>query len=52
MASVARVCDTDIISVEMIVKEIAAQIKYQIQSGKNVRLMFKIGKLVTRGGEL
>jgi len=28
MASVAKVCDTDILSVELIIKEIVAQLRY------------------------
>jgi hypothetical protein len=40
------------LSIELILKEIVAQIKYQLKKGSNIRLMFKVGKLISRGGEL
>lgn len=52
MASVAKVCDTDILSIELVLKEIVAQLKHQLSKGSNLRIMFKIGKLISRGGEL
>ena len=52
LASIAKVCDTDILTIELVMKEIVAQIKYQLQKGSSLRLMFKIGKLISKGGEL
>jgi len=52
LASVAAVCETDIISVELILREIVAQLKCHLQQGSNIRLMFKVGSLYSRGGEL
>jgi len=51
-ASVAKVCETDIVTVEMVMKEIVAQIQYQLKKGSNLRLMFKIGKLISKHGEI
>jgi hypothetical protein len=33
-------------------KEITAQLIHQLRKGMNVRLLFKIGKLLSKGGEL
>jgi len=30
LASIAKVCDSDILSIELVLKEILAQIKYQL----------------------
>jgi len=46
------VCDTNLISVEMIYKEIICQLIYQIKKGKNFRLSLKIGRLATRNNEI
>lgn len=50
--SIARVCDTDAKTVEDIVKEIAAQIKYQLKCGSNLKLYLKIGKLCSKNGQI
>ena len=52
MASISRVCSTDIVTVEMILKEIVAQLRYQLKKGNKVRMMFKIGKLISQNGQL
>ena len=52
MSAVAKVCGTDILTVQSILKEIIAQLVYQLKKGNNVRLVLKIGKLISRGGEL
>jgi hypothetical protein len=36
----------------MIIKEIIAQIKHNIKIGNHLRLMFKVGKLLSNGSEL
>ena len=51
-SSVANVCDTDVFTIELIIKEIGAQIIHQLKKGSNLRLIFKIGKLITRNGRL
>ena len=52
MASIAKVCDTDIHSIEMIFKEIISQLIHQITKGKNFRLSLKIGRLASRNNEI
>jgi hypothetical protein len=51
-SSVANVCDTDVFTIELIIKEIGMQIIHQLKKGSNLRLLFKIGKLITRGGKM
>lgn len=51
-ASISRVCETDLLTVEMIIKEIVAQLRHQLNKGVNVRLQFKIGKLTSQNGRL
>lgn len=50
MASIAKVCDTDILTIENILKEIIIQLKLAIKKGCNIRLMFKVGKLIIKNG--
>ena len=45
-------CDTDVFSIELIIKEIGAQMIHQLKKGANLRLVFKVGKLITRAGRL
>lgn len=52
LASIAKVCDTDVVTIEMILKEIVTQLKEFIKKGQNVRLMFKFGILIVKNGEL
>lgn len=52
IGAIAKVCDTDVFSVEQIYKEIIAQLIYQIKKGKNFRLSLKIGRLATRNNEI
>ena len=52
MASISRVCSTDIVTVEMILKEIVAQLRHQLKKGNKIRMMFKIGKLISQNGQL
>ena len=51
-SSIAKVCDTDVYTIEQIYKEIMAQLIHHIKNGSNIRLMFKIGRLATRNGEI
>jgi hypothetical protein len=52
LASIAKVCDTDILTIESIFKEIIIQLKLAIQKGYNIRLMFKVGKLLIKNGTI
>ena len=52
LASIAKVCDTELLTIEMVLKEIVAQIKEHIKKGNNLRLLFKVGKLITCGSEI
>jgi len=51
-ASIAKVCDTDILTIQLLVKEIVAQMKHQLKAGAALRLQFKVGKLLSRAGQL
>jgi hypothetical protein len=51
-ASIAKVCYTDLMSLDLVVKEILAQLKDHIKKGANLRVLFKVGKLVSKGGQL
>ena len=50
--SIAKVCDTDCNSIELILKEIVAQLRHQIKIGNNVRLMMKVGTFIVKGGDI
>ena len=50
--SIAKVCDTDCNSIELILKEIVAQVRHQIKIGNNVRLMMKVGTFIVKGGDI
>ena len=52
LGSIAKVCDTEIFTIELILKEIVSQIREQIKLRNNLRLMFKVGKLISQAGEL
>ena len=52
LASIAKVCDTDVYTIEQIYKEILAQLVWHIRNGSPVRLTFKVGRLATRNGEI
>ena len=45
-------CDTDAHTIDLVIREIVAQLRYKLKSGAGVRLMFKIGKLIGKGGRL
>lgn len=45
-------CDTDAQTIDLVLREIVAQLSYKLKSGGGVRLMFKIGKLIGKGGRL
>lgn len=51
-ASIAKVCDTDTETIEIIIKEIVCQLRHMLKNGANVRLMLKIGRLVSKGGTI
>lgn len=48
--SIAKVCETDLVSVDIILKEIVAQLKHQVRSGASVKLDFKVGTLTSNSG--
>lgn len=50
LQSVAKVCYTDLMTVDLVVKEMIAQIKQNLKYGANLRILFKVGKLISRGG--
>jgi hypothetical protein len=52
LAAIAKVCDTDILTIENILKEIIIQLKLAIQKSYNIRLMFKVGKLIIKNGTI
>ena len=52
LQAIAQVCETDMLSVETILKEIVAQMKSHIKQGMNLRLMLKIGRLIIRNGTI
>ena len=52
MASIAKVCDTDVFTVQQVFSEIVAQLRSKIKKGCNLRLLFKFGRLATRNGEI
>ena len=52
LAAIAKVSDTDILTIENILKEIIIQLKLAIQKGFNIRLMFKVGKLIIKNGTI
>ena len=45
-------CSTDILSVELVIKEIVAQMRHQLKKGCNLRMMFKVGKLLSSNNEI
>lgn len=50
LQSVAKVCYTDLISVDLIIREIMSQIKEFAMRGANLRILFSVGKLVSKAG--
>ena len=52
LQAIAKVCMTDIPTVDLILREMIAQLRYQIKKGVNVRLFFKIGRLKCQNGVL
>jgi len=52
LTAIAKVCETDILTIENILKEIIIQLKLAIQGGLNIRLMFKVGKLIIKNGAI
>jgi len=52
LTAIAKVCETDILTIENILKEIIIQLKLAIQKGLNIRLMFKVGKLIIKNGAI
>lgn len=51
-ASIAKVCETDADTIEIIIKEIVCQLRHMLKNGANVRLMLKIGRLMSKGGTI
>ena len=51
-ASIAKVCETDTETIEIIIKEIVCQLRHVLKNGANVRLMFKIGRLISKSGTI
>ena len=52
LAAIAKVCDTDILTIDNILKEIIIQLKLAIKKSLNIRLMFKVGKLIIKNGNI
>ena len=52
LAAIAKVCDTDIWTIDIILKEIIIQLKLAIKKSLNIRLMFKVGKLIIKNGNI
>lgn len=47
-ASIAKACETDPETIELIIKEIVCQLKQFVRNGASVRLAMKIGKLICK----
>ena len=52
LASIGKVCETDAETINIVMKEIVAQLRHQLRNGASIRLMFKIGKLIGKSGAL
>jgi len=52
MAAVAKVCDTDQQTIDLVLREIVAQIRKHVCSCQNIRLQFKVGNLIVKNGEI
>lgn len=50
--SIAKVCNTDSNSVELVLKEIVAQISKFIKNGHTLRISFRVGRIEIKGNEL
>ena len=50
--SIARDCETDAYTVELILAEIIAQLKYQIKTGTNLKLSLKVGRLTSKNSKV
>ena len=50
--SIARACETDAFTIEQIVSEMVAQIKFQIKNGGNLKLYLKIGRLSAKNSNV
>ena len=50
--SIARVCETDAYTIDLIVGEIVAQLKHQIKIGANLRLFLKIGHISAKNSSI
>ena len=49
LQSIARVCSTDQKTVELVMTEMMAQLAACFKRGDNLRMGFKVGRLVSRG---
>lgn len=52
LSSIAHACDTDSTTVQLVIKELLAQLKHMLKSGQNIRLNFKVGWLSSQNGIL
>ena len=52
LASIGKVCETDSETIDIVMREIVAQLRHQLRNGASIRLMFKIGKLIAKSGSL
>ena len=52
LQSIAKVCSTDQKTVELVITELMAQLAACFKRGDNLRMGFKVGRLVARGGQL
>ena len=50
-SAVAKVCETDISTVEHMYQEFLSQLKNELKSGSSIRLAMKIGQLQFKNGQ-
>ena len=50
--TIAKVCNTDALTVELVIKEILAQIVNFIKQGFGVRISFRIGRIEFKNSEI
>ena len=51
-ATIAKVCNTDAQTVELVIKEVLAQIVKFVKDGFGVRISFRIGRIEIKGAEI
>lgn len=51
-ASIAKVCNTDAATVELVLKEVLAQIANSVKNGAILRINFRVGRIEFKNGEV